>query len=77
MKELVEEIVKALVDNPEEVNILETGGNKAVIYEVKVDKTDIGKVIGKEGRIANAMRTIISAAAKKQGKRALLQIIED
>ncbi len=77
MKELVEEIVKALVDIPEEVNILETGGNKAVIYEVKVDKTDIGKVIGKEGRIANAMRTIISAAAKKQGKRALLQIIED
>ncbi|HDS08975.1 MAG TPA: KH domain-containing protein [Firmicutes bacterium] len=77
MKELVEAIVKALVDNPEEVSILETGGNKAVIYELKVARTDIGKVIGKEGRIANAMRTIISAAAKKQGKRALLQIIED
>ena len=76
LKELIEYIVKALVDNPEKVEVKEIAGEKSSIYEIKVGEGDMGKVIGKEGRTANAVRTIITAAAMKQGKRAVLEILE-
>jgi len=76
MKELIEYIVKGLVDNPDKVNIKEVAGEKSVIYELRVGEGDLGKVIGKEGRTAKSIRTIITAAAMKQGKRAVLEIIE-
>ncbi len=74
MKELVETIVKALVDVPEQVSIKEIAGEQAVIYEIKVADQDIGKVIGKQGRTANALRVIVKAAASKIGKNATVQI---
>jgi hypothetical protein len=75
-KELVSYIAKALVDEPEgvEVNIIE--GEKSTILELKVAPADIGKVIGKHGRIAKAVRTILSAAATKSGKRVVLEILD-
>lgn len=76
LKDLIEYIVKALVDNPEKVEVKEIAGEKSVIYELKVGEGDLGKVIGKEGRTAKAVRTIISAAAMKQGKRTVLEILE-
>lgn len=76
MKELIEYIVKALVDDPAEVQIKELAGDKTNLYELKVAKSDIGKVIGKRGRTAGAIRTILSAVSTKQGKRAELEIIE-
>jgi predicted RNA-binding protein YlqC (UPF0109 family) len=76
LKELIEYIVKALVDNPEKVEVKEIAGEKSIIYELKVGEGDLGKVIGKEGRTAKAIRTIITAAAMKQGKRTVLEIIE-
>ncbi|MEK6557670.1 MAG: KH domain-containing protein [Candidatus Margulisiibacteriota bacterium] len=75
MKELVELLTKALVDNPEEVEIKETSSDSTVVLEIKVGADDIGKVIGKEGRIANALRTVVKAAAAKQGKKIALEII--
>lgn len=76
MKELIEHIVKGLVDNPDKVDIKEVAGEKSIIFELRVGEGDLGKVIGKEGRTAKAIRTIITAAAMKQGKRAVLEIIE-
>ncbi|GAB1468639.1 KH domain-containing protein [Candidatus Cloacimonadota bacterium] len=76
MKDLIEFMVKALVDDPGEVNITEINGDKITLYELRVAKTDIGKVIGKRGRTAGAIRTIINAVSTKQGKRAELEIIE-
>ncbi|MGB3341366.1 MAG: KH domain-containing protein [bacterium] len=76
LKELIEYIVKALVDNPEKVEVKEIAGEKSIIYELKVGEGDLGKVIGKEGRTAKAIRTIITAAAMKLGKRTVLEIIE-
>jgi uncharacterized protein len=76
MKDLIEFIVKALVDDPSEVNITEIQGDKITLYELRVAKTDIGKVIGKRGRTAGAIRTILNAVSTKQGKRAELEIIE-
>jgi predicted RNA-binding protein YlqC (UPF0109 family) len=76
MKELIEFIVKALVDDPSEVNITEITGDKVTLYELRVSKSDIGKVIGKRGRTASSIRTIINAVSTKQGKRAELEIIE-
>jgi predicted RNA-binding protein YlqC (UPF0109 family) len=76
MKELIEYIVKALVDNPDKVAITEVSGEKSTIFELRVGEGDLGKVIGKEGRTAKAIRTIITAAAMKQGKRAVLEIME-
>lgn len=76
LSELIEYIVKALVDNPEKVAVNEIAGEKSIIYEIKVGEGDLGKVIGKEGRTAHSIRTIISAAAMKQGKRAVLEILE-
>jgi predicted RNA-binding protein YlqC (UPF0109 family) len=76
MKDLIEFMVKALVDDPGEVNISEINGDKITLYELRVAKSDIGKVIGKRGRTAGAIRTIINAVSTKQGKRAELEIIE-
>lgn len=75
-KELVSYIVKALVDYPDEVNIKEVEGGRSIILELNVKQEDIGKVIGKNGRIARAIRTIIGAAATKSGRRVLLEIID-
>lgn len=75
MKELVEYIVKALVDKPDEVNIAETQGESLTILEIKVAQEDVGKVIGREGRIANAIRTVTKAAAAKQKKRVTVEIL--
>lgn len=74
MKQLVETIVKALVDDPEEVVISEVAGEQVVTYEIKVGQKDTGKVIGKQGRTAQAIRTIIRAASAKTGKTATVQI---
>ncbi len=76
MKELIEYIVKALVDRPEEVDVREVIGEKTTVYELRVGDGDLGKVIGKHGRTIRAIRTLVSAAATKQNKRAVLEILE-
>ncbi|MDX2439992.1 MAG: KH domain-containing protein [Desulfobacterales bacterium] len=76
MKDLIGYIAKALVDNPEEVTVNEVEGNQTSVLELKVAKEDLGKVIGKQGRTARAMRTILSAASAKIKKRTVLEIIE-
>jgi hypothetical protein len=76
MKDLVEFIVKALVDEPSEVQINEVIGDKITLFELRVSKKDIGKVIGKKGRTAMAIRTILSAVSTKHGKRTELEIVE-
>ena len=75
MKELVEYIIKALVDKPEEVSISETEGETVTILEIRVAQDDAGKVIGREGRIANAIRTIVKAAGAKHKKRVAVEIM--
>lgn len=76
MKKLVEDIVKLLVDKPNEVKVNEIAGEQAVVLELSVAKEDLGKVIGKRGHTAQAIRTILNAAGMKAKKRYLLQIIE-
>ena len=76
MRELINYIARALVDNPEEVIVTEVEGNQTSVLELKVAKEDLGKVIGKQGRTARAMRTILSAASAKVKKRTVLEIIE-
>jgi predicted RNA-binding protein YlqC (UPF0109 family) len=76
MKDLITEIVQALVDQQEEVSVNEIGGSHTTVLEVRVAKTDIGKVIGKRGRTAQAIRTILSAASGKTRKRYILEIVE-
>jgi predicted RNA-binding protein YlqC (UPF0109 family) len=76
MKELIQYIAQALVDHPEEVTVTEVDGNQTSVLELKVAKEDIGKVIGKQGRTARAMRTILGAASAKLKKRTVLEIIE-
>lgn len=75
MKELVENIVKALVDNPSGVVVKETTGESIVILEISVSPDDVGKVIGKAGRIANAIRTVVKAAAAKHEKKVTVEIV--
>jgi predicted RNA-binding protein YlqC (UPF0109 family) len=75
-KDLVEYIVKSLVDQPDEVSVNVIEGEKSTILELKVASDDVGKVIGKQGRIAKAIRTILSASATKSGKRAVLEILD-
>jgi len=77
MKELVEYIVKALVDNPRKVEIKETSGESVIIIEVKAAPEDVGKVIGREGRIANAIRAIAKAVAAKQNKKVSVEILTE
>ena len=76
MKELIEYIAKALVDNPDQVYVSEVSGDQTSVLELKVAKEDLGKVIGKQGRSARAMRTVLSAATTKTKKRTVLEIIE-
>ncbi len=76
MKELIEYIAKALVDYPDDVAVSEIEGENTSVIELKVAKDDLGKVIGKNGRTARAMRTILSAASTKIRKRSVLEIIE-
>ena len=76
MGELVETIAKALVDNPDEVEVKEIEGTQSVIIELKVAEEDMGKVIGKQGRIAKAIRTVVKAAAIKENKRVVVEIIQ-
>ncbi|KQC14147.1 MAG: RNA-binding protein [Desulfuromonas sp. SDB] len=76
VKELVEFIAQKLVDHPEEVNVTATDHQKTVYLELRVGTGDLGKIIGKEGRTAKALRHIVSAAAMKTGKRAILEILD-
>ncbi|MGI6466409.1 MAG: KH domain-containing protein [Sphaerochaetaceae bacterium] len=75
-KELVEYIAKSLVDQPDEVNVNVIEGEQSTILELKVASNDVGKVIGKQGRIANAVRVILSASAAKSGKHVQLEILD-
>ncbi len=75
-KDLVEYIAKSLVDDPENVSVNIIEGEKSTILELRVSQDDIGKVIGKHGRIAKAVRTVLSAAASKSGKRVVLEILD-
>lgn len=76
MKAFIEYVAKGLVDHPEEVDVREIDGERAVIFELRLNQADIGKVIGKSGRTITAIRTLLTSAAAKQGKRAMLEIIE-
>jgi len=76
MRELIEFIAKSLVDRPESVVVKDTEGEKTTIIELRVAQEDLGKVIGKQGRTARAMRTILNAAGTKIGKRCVLEILE-
>ena len=76
LKELVESMVKALVDAPDSVDIQEVAGEQTTVFELRVASEDLGKVIGRQGRTAKAMRIILTAAAKKKKKRAILEIID-
>lgn len=76
MKAFIEYVVKALVDHPEEVDIREVDGERVVVFELRLNPTDVGKVIGKSGRTITAIRTLLTSAAAKNGKRAMLEIIE-
>jgi predicted RNA-binding protein YlqC (UPF0109 family) len=75
MKELIEYMAKALVDDPDQVQVEEIEGTSATIYELRVGAEDMGRVIGKQGRVANAMRTLLRAAAARQGRRVTLEIV--
>ncbi len=75
MKELIEVLAKALVDHPEQVNVHEIAGEKSIVYELAVAPEDMGKIIGKQGRIAKAIRTVVNAAAVKENKRVMVEII--
>jgi predicted RNA-binding protein YlqC (UPF0109 family) len=77
MKEFIEFVVKHLVDNPEEVRVTQVESERTLIFELRVAKPDLGKVIGKKGRTARAIRTLLTAAAAKEGdKRTMLEIVD-
>ena len=76
MKSLVETMARALVDNPDDVKVAEVAGEKTTVLELRVAESDLGKVIGKQGKTARAMRTILSASGTKLGKRCVLEILE-
>jgi uncharacterized protein len=76
LRDLIDYVSKSLVDMPEEVDVNEIVGEQTTVIELKVDKTDLGKVIGKQGRTARALRTILNAASTKLKKRSVLEIIE-
>ena len=76
MRELVEDIAKALVDSPEEVSVAEVQGEQTTVLELRVAQPDLGKVIGKQGRTARAIRTILGAAGMKLRKRFVLEILD-
>jgi len=76
MKDFLEIMVKHLVDKPDEVTVNEIDGERTVVYELRVGEGDMGKVIGKHGKTAKSIRTLLTAAAAKAGKRAVLEILE-
>ena len=76
MKALIEFIARSLVDSPDQVQVTEVEGEQTTVLELKVAKEDLGKVIGKQGRTARAMRTLLSAASTKAKKRVVLEILE-
>ncbi|MCL0066693.1 KH domain-containing protein [Thermodesulfovibrionales bacterium] len=76
MKTLIEMMAKALVDMPDEVKVSEVEGKRTTVYELRVSSRDLGKVIGKQGKTARAMRTILGAAGTKLNKRCVLEILE-
>ena len=75
MKELVEVIAKSLVDNPDEVVVTQTENDKAIVIELRVAQSDMGKVIGKQGRIAKAIRAVVKAASSKEEKKVIVDIM--
>jgi len=76
LRELIELIIKGIVDNPDKVGINEIIGEKTLIFEVRVDTNDIGKVIGRQGRNIKSIRTIVNAAAQKDDKRVVIEIVD-
>jgi predicted RNA-binding protein YlqC (UPF0109 family) len=76
MKAFVEYVVKALVDHPDKVDVREIDGERVVVFELRLEQTDVGKVIGKNGRTISAIRSLLASAAAKNDKRAVLEIIE-
>jgi hypothetical protein len=76
MKDFIEFIVKALVDNPDQVEVTEVVGSRTTVYELHVGQGDLGKVIGKQGQTAKSIRTLLAAVSARQGKRAVLEILE-
>ena len=75
MKELVEYVAKSLVDDPSQVEVAQTEGGSTIVIELKVAPEDVGRVIGRNGRVANALRTLLRVSATRQGKRVNLEII--
>lgn len=76
MKELLEVLAKSVVDNPDDVEVTAVEGERSLILQLRVAPDDVGKVIGKQGRIAKAIRTIVRASAVKEGKKAIVEIID-
>lgn len=76
MKEVLETLIKSLVDNPQNVTITEKEENKTTVFEVKVDNTDIGKVIGKQGRIAKSIRTLMKSISAKEHKKIAIEFLD-
>ena len=76
MKELIERIARELVDQPDEVSVMEIEGGRTVVFELRVAKSDIGKIIGKRGQNVNAIRTILNAVSGKSRKQVVLELIE-
>jgi len=77
MKELVEYVAKSLVNNPDAVEVRETEGDTATVVELKVAKEDLGRIIGKQGRTAKSIRTILNAAASRTNRKVVLEIVEE
>ena len=75
MKDILETVIRNLVSNPDSISVKEIEGEQTIIFEVRVEENDMGKVIGKEGRVAKAIRTIIKAVAAKEGKRVTVEFI--
>ncbi|MHB8927055.1 MAG: KH domain-containing protein [Bacillota bacterium] len=76
MKELVEVLARALVDNPGAVQVRETGGTHSAVVELRVDPDDMGKVIGRQGRVVKAIRTVVKAAGTKQGRKVSVEVVQ-
>lgn len=76
MKELIEFIARELVDNPDEISVTEVQGERTIIFELRCNKEDVGKIIGKSGKTVGAIRTLLNTAAAKQNRKAMLEVVE-